>query len=167
MTYKLIETLTVPATPQSGIDFQNIPATYTDLLILASLRNNDSNQAGNVLVELNGSTSSFSNIFWQGNGVNLSQSSVSAMVGDMNTAFDPSGVFNNILIYFGNYASSNSKNFFAKAVQEMAGVNAFMQNDANLWSNSAAINRITLRNRNAGINFVQYSSASLYGIRNS
>jgi len=167
MTYKLIETLSVPATPQNAIDFQNIPATYTDLVILASLRNNDSGQAGNVLVELNGNANATSNIFWQGNGAGLAQSSVSAMVGDMNTNFDPSGLFTNILIYFGNYASSNNKNFFTKSIMETNNATAYMQNDANLWSNSAAINRLTLRNRNAGINFVQHSSASLYGIRNS
>ena len=73
--------------------------------------------------------------------------------------------FGNSEIYIPNYASSGYKSISADSVSENNATAAYAFMAALLWSNSAAINRITITG--LGSSFVQYSTATLYGIKNS
>ena len=74
--------------------------------------------------------------------------------------------FGSCEVYVPNYASSNNKSASGNSVAEDNGTTYNgVEMEAMLWSNSAAITQITVVPE-AG-NFAQYSTATLYGIKNS
>jgi hypothetical protein len=73
-----------------------------------------------------------------------------------------SSTFGNGELYIPNYAGSQNKSSSADVVPEENAVGTYMSLVANLWSNSAAINQITLT---ADGNLAQHSTATLYGIK--
>lgn len=164
ITYTAIATTTVGSGGASTIDFQSIPATYTDLILKWSLR--DTTGSFWATLALNNSTSSFTGKYIQGEGTgvdkgNMTNSSLFAIVNGSGTT---ASSFSNGEAYFTNYTSSNNKSISNNAVTENNGAVAYMRMQAFLWSNSAAIDRITLT---AGGTFAQYSTATLYGIKNT
>jgi len=76
-----------------------------------------------------------------------------------------SNTFANSENYLPNYAGSNNKSMSVDVVTENNATASFTAFYAQLWTNTAAVNRITLT-PNAG-NFAQYSTATLYGISNA
>lgn len=155
------------SSPAASITFSNIPQTYTDLKLVISARNNDTNGAGNIMMGFNGSTSSFTNKFIQGGGSGTAgSSSVAQMIGDMDTAAETASTFNNIEVYIPNYRSSNYKSFISDSVMENNATTAYQMLTANLWSNVSPITSIEITNRSAGKSFVSGSTFYLYGISN-
>ena len=71
--------------------------------------------------------------------------------------------FANVEYYFPNYTSSNFKSFSVDSVHENNVTAGFSWLGANLWSNTAPITSLSF-SLDFG-NFVQYSTATLYGIR--
>jgi len=165
-TYKLISSVTVGATAVASMEFTSIPDTYTDLKVVISARNNGS-PPGNILIGFNSSTANFTNRFLQGDGSGAASSSVPQMIGDMDGSGETANTFNNIEVYIPNYRSSNFKTFSSDSVNENNATTAYQQFTANLWSDTSAITSIQLTNRTSGRNFVQYSTAYLYGISNA
>jgi len=162
-TFELIAAVNLTSA-QSTIDFTSIPSTYTDLCLKVSIRSS----ADNVTAELaiNGVKTNMTQIFCQGSG-SAASSGTSAFI---NILEDPSSAtastFSNTDIYIPNYAGSNYKSVSADTVTEKNATDAYARLVAGLWSNTAAINRLTLNCGAAG-NFVQYSSAYLYGVKNA
>jgi hypothetical protein len=74
--------------------------------------------------------------------------------------------FGNASIYIPNYASSNNKSFSGDSVAETNGTTTEMGLDANLWSDSTAISSFQIYPGDGSL-WLQYSSAYLYGIKNS
>jgi hypothetical protein len=69
--------------------------------------------------------------------------------------------------YIPNYAGSNNKSVSADNAREAnQATDTYLVMDAGLWSNTSAITSIKIAPR-VGPNFVQYSTAYLYGIKNS
>ncbi len=164
-TYTLIASSTVGATSVASIDFSSIPSTYTDLLLKVSARQSTGDVAYAAL-RFNGSTSSFTYRSIEGNGSSAaSYNGATGAYGITNTSGYTASTFNNIEIYIPNYASSNYKSYSSDSVTESNTGTVYMDLIAGLWSNTAAINQVTLY-PNTG-NFVQYSSFYLYGIKNS
>ena len=165
-TYTLIASSTVGAGGASSIDFTSIPSTYTDIALYVSTRSN-SNSTG-MDITFNGSTTSFSNKRLYGSGTTASSDSASTtsvsntMVGDSTYT---ASTFGNGWIYIPNYTSSNNKSVSVDGVTENNATLALSMLTAGLWSNTAAINRVTLT-PTAG-SFVQYSTAYLYGVKNA
>lgn len=164
ITYEAIATTTVGSGGAASIDFQSIPATYTDLILKWSLR--DTTGSFWATLALNNSTSSFTAKYIQGEGTGIgngspTDSSTFAMVNGSGTT---ASSFSNSEAYFPNYTSSNNKSISVDTLTENNGTVAYMRMSAFLWSNSAAIDRITLT---AGGTFAQYSTATLYGIKNT
>ena len=163
VTYKLIETITVGSGGAASIEFGSIPQTYTDLKVVFSLR---SSTSGNqILISLNGLTTNFDSLYLSGNGASVSSGTLARYVGASGYTSETASVFSNGEIYLPNYAGSTNKSFSADTVSENNGTTAYTALVAGLWSNTAAITSLTLTN-NTG-NWIQYSSASLYGIKNS
>ena len=165
-TYEAIATVTVGSGGAASIDFSSIPATYTDLVVKLSARNTTAN--GLVYFSFNGSTSSRSSRLLYGDGssfgsVTYDNTDPRAMI--MNESGYTASSFGSGEMYIPNYAGSNNKSFSADSVQETNATLAYSYLMAGLWSNTAAITSITLT-PNSG-NFAQYSSATLYGIKNS
>jgi len=164
-TFTLISSVTLSSSTAT-ISFTSIPATYTDLKVLISARN-DGSPAGNILMGFNSLTANFTNKFIQGDGATVISSNVAQMIGDMDGSGETANTFNNIEVYIPNYRSSNFKSFSSDSVNENNATTAYQMFTANLWSDTSAITSIQITNRTGGRNFVQYSTAYLYGISNA
>lgn len=149
----------------ASIDFTSIPSTYTDLCVVVSGRSSYAGGSASLFISLNGSTSSFTTKLLEGSGSTAVSFSSARNVGVINGATSTANTFSNISLYFPNYAGSTNKSFSSDAVQENNATEAYADLTAQLWSNTAAINQITLT-PNAG-SFVQYSTAYLYGVSNA
>ncbi len=167
-TYKLISKVTVGSGGAANIEFTSIPGTYTDLVIKISGR--FSVDSASAFLRYNGTTTNGSSRFLEGSGSAVSSTTdnsyqygpVHGIVNSTKTA----SVFGNAEIYIPNYTSSNNKSSSSDGVTENNGTATTMALGANLWSNTAAITSIQIVPA-AGGNFVQYSTARLYGIKNS
>ncbi len=167
-TYTLISSVTVGSGGAATIDFTSIPGTYTDLLVKVCPRSTRASaQKDNMLVQLNSSTSNFTGRALTGSGsAAASYTETAGFVSYAVCAADSTAnTFSNIELYIPNYAGSNNKSISADGVSETNAVAAEMGLHAVLWSNSAAITGVKLT-LSVG-NFVQYSTAYLYGISNA
>ena len=166
-TYTLISKTVLTGT-QSSISFTSIPSTYTDLLLCYSVRSNSGTDTVYAqTITFNGSSSSFSAKFlYAYNGSTGSYSNTTGSIGPSPSSLATSNTFGNASIYIPNYTSSNNKSFTIDNVSENNGTESELDLIAGLWSNTAAISSITIA-PNSGASYVQYSSAYLYGIKNS
>lgn len=168
-TFIKIASVTVGSTPVTTIDFTSIPSTYTDLLVKISVRSNNGGNDDSVVFGLNGNAfnSSMTNRVLRGTGSSaVSASGSYSIAGYTSGGGSTASTFGNIEIYIPNYAGSSNKSISGDGVSENNGTAAVAQLSANLWSNTAAITSISLSTGGGG-NFVQYSTATLYGIKNS
>jgi len=173
--YELISTSTVGATAVASIDFTSISSTYTDLLVVYSLRtsltggpyhfddcairfNGDTGNNYNRLVlrTRQGSTGSGQTI--SGNLIALYEASA---------ADATANTFGSGQAYITNYASAEHKSVDIMGASESNNSTEVQLGFVSgLWKSTSAITSIKLYSQN-GTNFVQYSSASLYGIKKS
>ena len=171
LTYTLIASSTVGAGGASSIDFTSIPATYTDLLLVISARVTRNTSASTLGLTVNSSSSGYSQRSLTGDGSAASSGSGTGLVriADITVpaANATANTFGNQMIYFANYGSSNNKSISIDSVSEQNGTTAYAHLNAALWANSAAISSIKLDEPNGSSNFAQYSTAYLYGIKNS
>lgn len=163
-TYKLIQSVTVGSGGAANIEFTSIPQTYTDLHLVISGRSTDTIIA--CLVEFNGSTSSHSGRMIEGDGASAySYTTTSTMGAFITKSSDTANTFGSASVYIPNYSGSTNKSFSTDTITENNATTAYPALFAKLWSNTSAITSILLKPQAA--NFAQYSSASLYGIKNS
>jgi len=166
-TYDAIATVTVGSGGAANIEFTSIVNTYTDLVILASTRST-SGGATDGSVYFNGDTTAanYSRRVLYGDGSAAASASVSnARFLIVNADGTTASTFANSLIYIPNYTSSNNKSVSSEGVEENNATGAIAAMNAGLWNNTAVINAIRLVPTSG--NFAQYSTATLYGIKNS
>ena len=164
-TFEKIATVNVGSGGAATIDFTSIPSTFTDLILLSSLRVSTTNDWG--YITLNGSSTGWKaqRIYSTGSSV-LAQSRTDNIIsGFFNDTTTTSSTFNNTQLYFPNYTSSNDKSISMDSVFENNATSAQAQLSTYLWANSAAINAISLSLISG--TFVQYSTAYLYGVKNA
>ena len=165
-TYTLISSVTVGSGGAANMEFTGIPSIYTDLVVKITGRSSGSDTS--IELSFNNNTSNRTTIYLFGNGSSaLSSNSAnmfitSSIVPSTSTA----STFSNAELYIPNYAGSNNKSSSVDGVSENNATAANMALTANLWSNTAAITSIKLTPA-GGSNFVQYSTAYLYGISNA
>jgi hypothetical protein len=167
-TYTLISSVTVGSNT-STITFSSIPATYTDLKLVTSLRANNANGSQgwyDAKVEFNGNTSSYTLRALYGNGSSALSFSDTVIYDDLASSATTANTFSNSEIYIPNYLSANYKSVSVDSVTENNATSSKTGLYAGLWSNTAAITSITLTGLNSSL-FVQYSTAYLYGISNA
>ena len=171
-TYTLISSVTVGAGGAAEIVLSSIPSTYTDLQLVFSVRSSYAANRMNFNGQFNASTSGYSYKNLSGDGGTASSGNniigTSAFyIGEMTAASSTANTFTNGALYIPNYTSSNYKSASVDEVNEANTTTsvAYAVLDAVLWSNTAAITSIRLT-PGAG-NFDQYSTAYLYGIKNS
>ena len=160
-TFTLIASSTVGAGGAATIDFSSIPSTYTDLQLLVSVREETSANAV-VSITFNGSSANRSTRYLQGNGSAASSGNTSGLQIISAQPTDTANTFGSATIYIPNYAGSTNKSLSSDSVSENNATAAFSRLSAELWSNTAAINQITLATITGDI--AQYSTAYLYGI---
>lgn len=164
-TFTLISTITVGSGGASSIDFTSIPSTFTDLCLKVSGRMDNAAYSNDIFFKFNSSTSTFTARYLQGTGSSSPISgSYAQFAGESNSASSTSSTFSNFEIYLPNYAGSNYKSYSVDSVTELnSATNNQLFLIAGLWSTTSAITSITLYSATSA-NFVQYSTASLYGI---
>lgn len=157
--------VTVGAGGASSIDFSSIPNTYTDLVLKTSLRIN----AGGdwCFLTINGSSSNFTGkeLTGAGTSVNVYDRTTNNFIVITDKSSYTANSFSSGEHYFPNYAGSNYKSFQAHQGQETDASGANIMIDNFLWSSTSAINQLTIT-PSVG-SFEQYSTATLYGIKNS
>ena len=162
-----IQTVTVGSGGASSIEFTSIPQTYTDLQIVLSGRQSVAGGT-NVNMKFNGSSSGYTNRnIISAAGTVASESSVLG-TSSIKIGFIPENVnytastFSNQYVYIPNYAGSNNKSVSTDNAMENNSTSVYFGLFAGLWSNSSAITSIALTCESG--NFVQYSTATLYGV---
>jgi hypothetical protein len=166
LTYKLIASSTVGSGGAANIEFTSIPATYTDLLVKISTRSSAATTLVAINLSLNSSTSNFSSRIITADGSTIdSYTNQARRVAVIPAASLTASTFSNDEIYLPNYTTSNNKSYSADSVAENNGTTFAASLVAGLWSDSAVISSITLTPTSGS--FVQYSTAYLYGIKNS
>ena len=165
-TFVLIDKAILTGT-QSVIDFTSIPSTYTDLQLVVSLRDSGSNVYSLAYVKFNNTTANLSSRGVEGDGSSPTSYNNGTVlyINSANGNSSTANTFCNSSIYIPNYTSSNYKSVSVDGVMENNATTAYSSLQAGLWSNTAAINQITLYSSTGS--WLQYSSAYLYGIKNS
>ena len=152
-----IASSTVGAGGAASIDFTSIPSTYTDLYLKLSLRTTDAQTIGPASLQFNGATTNYSSRELIGSGSAVSSQSRTNVssgmylgngVGDTATA----STFGNLEIYIPNYAGSSYKSVNVDNVGENNGTTAYATFITGLWSDTSAINRITVYGLGTNLN---------------
>jgi hypothetical protein len=165
----LISSVTVGSGGASSIDFTSIPATYTDLMVKCSIRDTTAGVGAYLYLRFNNdSGANYSSKTIEGNGASAGSYSNTTQTKMLfwNTTGGgaTANTFGNAELYVPNYLSSNQKSVSMDTVAETNATTEYMDLVAGIWTGTAAITRLTLL-PDAG--FAQYSTAYLYGIKNS
>jgi hypothetical protein len=177
-TYEAIATVTVGSGGAANIEFTSIPGTYTDLVIHLSGRTTRNDTADDIGIELNNVTpTGFPDS--SGNYTNkrlLGYSGSTSGVGSDANGGQEAGIasgatatsssFGSTFIYIPNYTSTNKKSLSTDSVSETNTGNAVQVLIAGLVNLTSAVSSIKLLSRQSG-SWVQYTTATLYGIKNS
>jgi hypothetical protein len=163
-TYSKIATYTVGSGGISVIDFLAIPQTYTDLIVMLSLRDTSTGPNGNII--FNNSSVSYSFRALEGYTGGFESYTASTIQMPVTRSTATSNTFSNISIYIPNYSSGTQyKSVSIDGVTEnntTATNTTYQRFGAGLWSNTAPITQIEIKAENS---FAQYSTVHLYGIK--
>lgn len=171
-TYQLISSVTVGSGGAATIDFSSIPQTYTDLVLKVSARSSYSNPWVSIGLKFNGAAAG-TNFSWKeldgsGSAAASGNGTGDIYAGDFVGSTATANTFSNVEIYIPNYTSSNYKSVSTDSVTENNATTAVAMLGAGLWSNTAAITSLSMRLYSGVAGTIsQYSTAYLYGIKNS
>ena len=169
-TFELIASYTATGSV-AYIDFNSIPGTYTDLYLRVSARNDAATTVGGLWIQFNGSSSNLSSRVLYGTGSAAGSFSDTTIFAYSDAASATSSTFSNVDYYIPNYSGSTNKSVSVDSTMENNATASSMALTAGLWSQTAAITSIrlqTFNNSNSALaNFVQYSTAYLYGVKNA
>jgi hypothetical protein len=174
-TYTLISSVTVGSGGAANIEFTSIPADYTDLCVKLSLRTTADNSyfMEQVYMQFNNHTTSGDYAF-----VNLITYTGSSIESDKSNSSNKfyvdlapcstatSNTFSNSEVYIPNYTSSNYKSISIDRVAENNNSLSWLSFQAAIYNKTNVISSVKIV-PNQGFNFVQYSTAYLYGISNA
>jgi hypothetical protein len=170
-TFTKIAAVTVGSGGSANIDFTSIPSTYTDLCLKVSARTNrtGTDVDDELYIEFNGSGgTAYSTRMVEGNGSTARSASDASQAkltrGIAPTDNSTANTFSNCEYYIPNYAGSNNKSVSSDNTMENNATFSLVNLSAGLWSNTSAITSIKIT---AVGTFVQYSTATLYGINKS
>lgn len=172
-TYTLIASSIVGSGGAANIEFTSIPATYTDLNLVFSLRS--SNQAGGgaaydyatLLINNDATNFSYKQLFTENSSTLTSNSGTGVFYPWANSSVSTASIFSSSSIYIPNYAGSNNKSLsLDSGIENNSSTVNLLLMTAGLWASSSAITSLKLVASTSNT-FVQYSTAYLYGIKNS
>lgn len=165
-TFTKIASVSVGSGGASNISFTSIPSTYTDLCIKLSARSSAVSNQDRFVISFNGSAANYT-LTSVNDAAGSAASYTRSAFGDNQLGYIPAAsatanTFGNLEIYIPNYTSSNFKSISVDEVMENNSATNYNSLLAGLWSQTAAITSLTFT-----ANIVQYSTATLYGIKNS
>jgi hypothetical protein len=162
-TYTALATVTL-GTTTSSVTFSSIPATYRDLILIASCKHATTGGSGSVLGRFNGDTGSYPFVYMATKANNTIESGavdVNALV---------LGRFSNVDFTVNTAqmldvsATDKHKTVLSNGALGLDGSAAFSQLiSANRWPNTAAVTSLNLFPETAG-GFASGSTFNLYGV---
>lgn len=171
-TFYLLKSVTVGSGGASTISFSNIPNTYKDLVVKLSTRAAATGwTTSTIQLTFNGvgGTSYGRRTLYNtsaGGAGSDNASGVAFIAGISNNGSSAtSNIFASTKIYIPNYAGSNNKTIYIESLSENNGTDVATQMTGGLFSSSSPISSLSISDVNG--NFIQYSTATLYGIKNS
>ena len=170
-TMKALQTVSVGSGGAASISFTNIPQNYTDLIIKVSGRTAFAGIYDIMNFTINGLTTVISTMQIYGTGTTANSDNTTtatnvAWLGYPQANTATANIFGNLEIYLPNYVGSTYKSISYDAVDENNATASMMYLGAGLWSETKSITSLTLSSAN-GSNWLQYSTATLYGVFNS
>jgi hypothetical protein len=170
ITFVKIASVAVGAGGAASMSFSSIPSTYTDLCIKISARTTDASNYQSMYMTVNGGAqgSVLSQKWINGNGTAAVSSGYSS-IGQIYPFYIPgssatSNTFGNGELYIANYANTAAfKSMSVEGVTERNATDARAEFGAISFASNAAITSLLFA-PGAG-NFVQHSTATLYGIK--
>lgn len=158
----LIETKTLSIAAAS-IEFTSIPQTFTDLVVISSLRDANTQVSNAISLTFNSNSSNRSVRQLIGFGSSVGSFTSSIMLGArVNGTASTANTFASSVLYIPNYTAATNKSSSLDGVSENNGTDGILEMVANLWADTSAITSIQLP-ANTG-NYVVGSTVSLYGI---
>ena len=170
-TFVKIASVTVGAGGSGSMTFSSIPSTYTDLVIKASARGTQASTSHAFTLRFNSATTNYSSRELVGGGSGAPSSATrttlgSALyIGNIDGDSATSSTFASTEIYIPNYAGSAYKSLSVDAVTENNATEAYATLLAGLWSDTSAITSIDLISFSGHGTLMQYTTATLYGIK--
>ena len=165
--FEKIASVTVGSGGAATIDFTSIPADFADIVIKTSLRSDRASNQDTLGLNINGSSANRTWRRLRGSGSAVSSTSGSTNeIGFIDGDTATTSTFGNLEIFIPNYAGSTNKSISADSVDENNATAANQTMYASLWSQTAAITSLQLLPL-VGTEFLEHSTAVLYGIKNS
>lgn len=167
-TYNLIASTTVGAGGASTFDFTSIPSTYTDLILYLSVRTNRNAYHESLLVKFNGAGTNWRYQRFYFPAGTADRNTTAMYAGQATGDQAQSNYFGVSRLEIFNYANTS----FYKGSDSIgiapndSTTNYLAMNTSNQWNQTTTINQITITPENGGT-IQQYSSAYLYGVKNS
>ena len=153
-----------------GMTFNNIPQTYDDLYLVASIKDNTSGGGYGQTLYMTFSgdnTNNYASAYNEGNG----QSSYSSNTGFNQTGFrigvvnstgaTSTSIYGSLAITIPQYRNGGFKSILCDYVTENNATNAYAGFNIGTWKSYGPVTSIAI---GTGFNLNQYSSWSLYGI---
>jgi hypothetical protein len=171
ISYSIISSVTVGSGGSASIEFTSIPQTFDHLVIEVSLRQTSAVNYGVPKLQYNGlnndTNHSTRNIRTDGGspGQDLNSAAFIRRIPGGNIA---ANFFGSATVKIGDYASTTKYKphiSHYNSPSASSGTSALGMN-ASMWSNTNAITDIRIVDDN-GSSFAQYSTATLYGIKNN
>ena len=165
---QLLQTVIVGAGGTSNVQFDNLPQTATDLLILCSTRETDtSSPVGVIYINFNGvSTFTYRTRGIAGDAANPFQLN-NQSAGQVQVNYASNGgnqtanTFSNTSIYIHNYAATGVKTVTCESMSENNATVAYHAMNSNNWTVTDPITSLRFTSNS---NFAQNSTISLYSI---
>ena len=165
-TYTLLGSVTVGAGGAATMAFTNIPATYTDLVMKISARTTRSGQITDAISwNFNGLTTNQQSIYLEGAGGAIASGTLTTFRTLATAQSTTANFFGNSEVYIPNYRDNQYKSASADGIAPQLG-GAYIWLTDNMWLDTSPITSITITDVNSAT-FVQYSTAHLYGIKNT
>ena len=162
-TMKLIAKQTL-GSDTASVTFSSIPGTYTDLLLVMSIRTARASpftiEGVDIWFNSDTTAGNYTKRRLLGQGSSASSDTGGSLLAPTNGA--TSSTFSNNEVYVPNYAGSTNKAYSVSSAAEHNATTAYLAAGAELWSNTAAISSIQLVP--TANNLVTGSSFFLYGI---
>ena len=164
-----IGAVTVGSGGSTEINFTSIPQIYSHLLIKTSIRDTAATFSENIRLRFNGvSTSSYTDRLLRGTGSTVASfyNASDTQIGwwYSSAASSTTSTFSSNEIFIPNYTSTVNKSIGIDTVTENNATDAYPSINASIFTTSSAITSIKILSH-VFASFVQYSSATLYGIK--
>jgi hypothetical protein len=170
-SYSIIASVTVGSGGAANLEFLSIPQTFDHLVLELSLRLSNAVTYGTPKIQFNslGNDTNHSTRVLMAEGASVTQDLQSAGYIRRNPGGNiAANFFSSATVKIGDYASTtkNKPHISHFNSPSNSSASSALGISASMWSNTSAISAIKILEDSAGT-FAEYSTATLYGIKNS